>query len=153
MSRSFLGSAAFAALSCLCAQQPAAPPPRSAASEQEARRVIDAFFVAFNKQDVEATRRVLHFPHIRIGGGGRVAITASPQEWKGDAAALAAEGWRHSTLDSVGFTHSSADKVHAAVVFSRYRADGARYATYSALWIITRQDERWGLLCRSSFAP
>ena len=151
MSRTLFTLASFLALSGWYAQQPAAP--RHASSEQEARRVMDNFFVAFNKQDAEATRRVLNFPHIRIGGGGRLAITASPQEWKGDAAALAAEGWHHSTLDSATFTHSSADKVHAAVVFSRYRADGRRYATYSALWIITKQDGRWGLLCRSSFAP
>ena len=147
-----LGSAAIAilALSCLFAQKTATP--RNADSEREARQVIDAFFAAFNKSDSGGVRRTVHFPHIRIASG-RVTVIPSAKEWKGDPTPLAAEDWHHSTLDSVQFVHGDAEKVHAAIVFSRYRADGARYATHHSLWIITRQDGRWGVQGRSSFAP
>jgi hypothetical protein len=36
---------------------------------------------------------------------------------------------------------------------SRYKADGAKYATYQALWIVTRMDGQWGVQARSRFAP
>ncbi len=44
-------------------------------------------------------------------------------------------------------------KVHFEVVFSRYKADGTKYATYQSLWVSTRKDGRWGIQARSSFAP
>jgi hypothetical protein len=36
-------------------------------------------------------------------------------------------------------------KVHRLVVFSRFRADGQRYASYSTLWIVTQVDGQWGV--------
>jgi hypothetical protein len=39
------------------------------------------------------------------------------------------------------------------VVFSRYKADGTKYATYQSLWIVTKKDDGWGVQARSSFAP
>ena len=44
-------------------------------------------------------------------------------------------------------------KVHFEVVFSRYKADGSKYATYQSLWIATKKDGAWGIQARSSFAP
>ena len=44
-------------------------------------------------------------------------------------------------------------KVHFEVVFSRYHADGTKYATFQSLWIVTLKDNRWGVQARSSFAP
>jgi len=44
-------------------------------------------------------------------------------------------------------------KVHFEVVFSRYKADGSKYATYQSLWIVTQRDGTWGVQARSSFAP
>ena len=46
-----------------------------------------------------------------------------------------------------------ADKVHFDVCFSRYLADGSRYATHQALWVVTRLEGHWGIQARSSFAP
>jgi hypothetical protein len=45
------------------------------------------------------------------------------------------------------------DKVHVAVQFSRWRADGSRIGVYHALYVVTRQNERFGIQCRSSTAP
>jgi hypothetical protein len=48
---------------------------------------------------------------------------------------------------------NDAIKVHFDVAFSRYKADGAKYATYQSLWIVTKKDGQWGVQARSSFAP
>jgi hypothetical protein len=63
------------------------------------------------------------------------------------------EGWARSTLDSVTMRQNDPVKVHFEVVFSRYRADGTKYATYQSLWISTFKDGHWGIQARSSFAP
>ena len=44
-------------------------------------------------------------------------------------------------------------KVHFEVVFSRYKADGSKYATYQSLWMVTNKAGVWGVQARSSFAP
>jgi len=126
---------------------------RNPQSEAEAIKVIAAFNEAGNKRDLEGLRNALNFPYIRIASGNvRIAHTRedftsdAPPQWQ-------AEGWHHSTVDSVEIIQSSADKVHAAVVFSRYKADSTRYATYRTLRIITKQNGHWGIQCSSSFAP
>ncbi len=127
---------------------------RNQESEAEARRVIDGFNLANNRRDVEGLRNASNFPFVRIASG-KVSITPTREEftiqdWPPGAAA---EGWHHSSVDSVQFIQSSSSKVHAAVVFSRYKADGTRYATYRTLRIITKQHGHWGIQCSSSFAP
>lgn len=126
---------------------------RTSENEAQARRVIDAFNAAGNRRDVEGLRNALNFPFVRIAGG-KVSIARTREEFASDAPPQwREEGWHHSTVDSVEFIQSSSDKVHAAVVFSRYKADGTRYATYRTLRIITKQDGHWGIQCSSSFAP
>ena len=44
------------------------------------------------------------------------------------------------------------DKVHLAVQFSRWRADGSLIGRYKSLWIVTLVDGKWGIQARSSFA-
>lgn len=122
-------------------------------SEAEARRVIEAYFPLFNSVDPIGLLAVINFPHIRVAGG-RTTIIPSEAEWTGDPTPLdPAENWHHSALDSVEVVQSSADKVHARVVFSRHRSDGTRYVTYEALWVVTKADGKWGIQVRSSFAP
>jgi len=48
---------------------------------------------------------------------------------------------------------STKDKVHFAVQFSRYRADGTLIGRYPSMWIVALIDRRWGVQARSSFAP
>ena len=122
-------------------------------SAVEARGAIEHFFAGFNARNQEAIRAALHYPHVRIASG-RVAIAHNASEFRIPFDALiAAEGWHHSTLDAAAVVHEGPDKVHFDVRFSRHRKDGTRYATHTALWIVTRENGRWGLQARSSFAP
>lgn len=73
---------------------------------------------------------------------------------RGPTATRSPEGWARSSLDSVTMRQNDAIKVHSDVVFSRYKADGTKYATYQSLWIVTKKkDGAWGVQARSSFAP
>ena len=125
--------------------------PRDKRSEGEALKVIEAFFPVFNKRDVKGQLGVVNFPHIRVTGS-RTVIIPSAKEWTGDPTPLE-DYWHHSGLDSVTFVQSDAEKAHALVAFSRYKADGTKYVSYPTLWIVTKVNGHWGIQVRSSFAP
>ena|SRR5882672_6388237 len=122
--------------------------------ELQARAPIDGFFKAFNARDNEALKKTLHYPHVRINEAGGVNVWKDASEVTTDFNALTrAEGWARSTLDSVTMRQNDDVKVHFDVVFSRYKADGTKYAVYQSLWIVTKKDGAWGVQARSSFAP
>jgi hypothetical protein len=118
--------------------------------EADARKPIDDFFSALNARDLEGGRKTLNYPHIQIAGSD-ISILNDPEEFQIDFQALANEGWTYSTLDSCTMRQFCDEKVHFELQLSMHRANDARYATYQALWIVTRQDGFWGIQCRSIF--
>ncbi len=118
--------------------------------EEEARKPIDDFFTALNARDIEGCRKTLHYPHIQIAGG-ELSILNDPESFQIDFQLLANEGWTYSTLDSCSMGQSCDEKVHFEVQLSMHRANDSRYATYQALWVVTRVDGIWGIQCRSIF--
>ena len=126
-------------------------------SEIEARQAVENFFTAFNNHDSEAHLQTLHFPHIRINGQGQVRIAQTASDFPPLSTTLPylnqKEGWHHSTLDSAEVIHASEVKVHFNIQFSRYKADGTKYAVHKSLWIVTLKEGRWGVQARSSYAP
>ncbi len=140
------------ALLVLTSMVPAAQAPT--AREVAARAPIEAFFKAFNARDNEALKTTLHYPHVRINEAGGVNVWQDASEARTNFDGLTrSEGWARSTLDSVVMRQNDAVKVHFEVVFSRYKADGTKYATYQSLWMVTFKDGQWGVQARSSFAP
>jgi len=131
-------------------------PDRNPASEQPALATLDAFMAAFNRRDCRAVAAALNFPHVRLAGG-RVAVFATAdgfvraREAVGTSALEA--GWGRSAWDAREVIHSGADKVHLAVQFTRYAADGRPLASYRSLWIVILVDGHWGVQAPSSFAP
>jgi len=129
-------------------------PPQTTSREAEARAPIEAFFKAFNARDNEALKKTLNYPHVRINETGSVNVWRDASEAGTNFDALArSEGWARSSLDSVAMRQHGEMKVHFEVVFSRYKADGTKYATFQSLWVSTKQDGHWGIQARSSFAP
>jgi len=118
--------------------------------EEEARKPIDDFFAAFNARDIERGRQTLNYPHIQIAGND-VTILYEPESFQIDFQSLAGEGWTHVTLDSCAMRQNCDEKVHFEVQLSMHRGSDSRYATYQALWIVTRKDGVWGIQCRSIF--
>ena len=98
----------------------------------------------------------MHLPHMRISGDG-VAIYATREDleknYLKEFAARAGDSWHHTVLDSTQVTHSSENKVHVFIQFTRYDKDGGLLATHQSLWIMTRLNGHWGAQARSSFAP
>ena len=134
----------------------ASSPPAGAqrSREADARAPIEAFFKAFNARDNDALKKTLHYPHVRINEAGNVNVWRDASEAGTNFEGLTrSEGWARSSLDSVTMRQNDQVKVHFEVVFSRYKADGAKYATYQSLWIVTSVNGEWGVQARSSFAP
>ncbi len=111
---------------------------------------------ALNAGDNQALFDTLHIPHIRISGDG-VAIYTSLEDLEKNYlrgfTARAGGAWHHTVLDSSQVMHSSENKVHLFIQFTRYDLDDKPLATYQSLWIMTKLNGRWGAQARSSFAP
>jgi hypothetical protein len=95
---------------------------------------------------------------MRISGQGRMSVTMdSFESMRVSEMAFRrlteVEEWDHSSLDVVEVVHASDVKVHFKIEFSRYKANGTKYAAHKSLWIVTKRNERWGILARSSYAP
>jgi len=124
-------------------------------SEEKAVLAAMSFMDAFNAADPEAARECLNYPHARVGANGTLVVseTASDQ-MPGDFFKIFRQrtGWHHSCWDLREVIQSSETKVHLKVTFSRYRADGSLIGTYPSIWVVTEQDEHWGIKMRSSFA-
>ena len=129
---------------------------RWADSEAEAVRALEAFFAALNSGDNQVLCDTMHVPHVRISGNG-VAIYATREDLERDYlegfVARAGGSWHHTVLDSTQVLHSSEDKVHVFIQFTRYAKDNVPIVTHPSLWIMTRVNGRWGAQARSSFAP
>ena len=125
------------------------------AAETRAIDTLDNFITAFNARDLNAWRETLNYPHLRISADGSVTIANVPEEY---AAGMDFErfakttGWDHSRWDYRKIIHSSPAKVHLNVQFSRYNVDNVKISTYKAIYIVTNQNGRWGILFRSSYA-
>ncbi len=127
-----------------------------AASEQGAIKALEGFMAALNAGDNQALYNTMHVHHVRISGNG-VAIHNTREDLERDYlkgfAARAGDSWHHTVLDSVEVLHSSEDKVHLYIQWTRHDKDDLPLLTHQALWIMTRIDGRWGAQARSSFAP
>jgi hypothetical protein len=95
----------------------------------------------------------MNFPHVRLASG-RVIVTERAEDFRTPYELLIErEGWHHSTLDRCDLVHDGPDKVHFDVRFRRYHEDGSVYAEHRSLWVVTRDDDHWGIQARSSYAP
>jgi hypothetical protein len=121
--------------------------------ENEVMRALDDYMNAWNHKDLAAWERTFHFPHYRLASGkmnvlDRPGLQDATRVW-----ASAGSDWHHSRWDRRRIIHSSADKVHVDTKFTRVRADGSVISSFESLYILTREEGRWGVKMRSSFAP
>ena len=124
-------------------------------AETEALAAVDRFMKEFNTADMDAWAGTLSYPHVRIASGA-VKTWKTPAEYATsfDFDELKRTmRWHHSAFDYKKIVQSSENKVHVAVRFTRYRADGSKIASYEAVYVVTRVAGRWGIQARSSFAP
>jgi hypothetical protein len=122
--------------------------------ERAALEAVNAYMDAFNRRDVAGTDDALHFPHVRLASGA-VHVMEAPGSMPANFFEVftANHGWACSRWDYRRAIQSCADKVHFAVQFTRYRADGSVIGHFPSMWIVTLRGDCWGVEARSSFAP
>ena len=130
---------------------------RWADSEAEATQTVEDGMAALNSGDDEALFDTFHMPHVRISGTGAVAFYATREDleenYRREFAARAGDSWHHTVLDWTQARHSSENKVHLFIQWTRYDKDGGPLATHQVLWIMAKLAGHWGPQARSSFAP
>lgn len=118
--------------------------------EAEAMKLLDEYMSAWNKKDLVAWERTFHFPHFRLASG-RMSVLERPG--RQDAAKVwAIPAWHHSQWERRHIIHAATDKIHLDTKFTRYRADGSKIGSYESLYILTKENGRWGVKLRSSYA-
>ena len=120
----------------------------------DARQAMDGFMAAFNAEDAEALRtRWFHVPHVRFHSG-KVTVMQTPADFKSAVWGRQGQsvGWARTAWDYVEVVDAGPEKVHFRVQFTRYRADDSPIGSYRSLYIVTKQDGRWAIQGRSSWA-
>jgi len=117
--------------------------------------VLDSFMVNFRQPLEVYIKRHLQtylFPHVRIASG---TVTVIPNAdslpvnyWK---ARMPAD-WDHSAWVTRKILQASANKVHVAVVFRRFKKDNTVIADEASLYILEKVNGKWGIRGRSSYA-
>ena len=124
--------------------------------EQGPLDAMDAHVAALNARDDEALFRTMHTPHVRISTAG-IAIYPTLDDlrksYRQEFSERAGADWDHTVFESKDVIHSSENKAHVFLQFTRYDASGNNIGTFRSLWIMTLKDGRWGAQARSSFAP
>ena len=120
--------------------------------ESEVMRLLDEYMTAWNRKDLVAWERTFHFPHYRLASGRMNVLDRPGMQDAARVWASAGSDWHHSKWDRRRIISASPDKVHVDTKFTRYRADGSKIGTYESLYIVTKEDGRWGVKLRSSYA-
>ena len=122
--------------------------------EQEAMRVLDEFVRSTDARETEAHVAVLHHPHYRLAQGEMTIWETEEDSTKATAgflAALANTDWHRTGWTHRRMVHVGESMAHVDGRFVRLREDGSEIDTHDVLYVLTKQDGRWGIKLRSSF--
>ena len=117
-----------------------------------AQGVLDAFMVAFNARDIPAFEATFNFPSVRVASQGLVILKAGDMTAERFTTGALAD-WNHSAWDRREVIHAGPDKVHIDTRFTRYRKDGSVIGGFDSIYVVNRENGKWGVKIRSSFAP
>ena len=119
----------------------------------EVFKVLDQYMDTFNAKDLADWESTYQFPHYRLASGKMSVLEkAGLRDQNKVFGELQKNGWDHSKWDHRNVVQASADKVHVDTRFSRYRKDGSLIGHYESLYILTKENGRWGVKFRSSYA-
>jgi len=122
--------------------------------ETEVTAVLDAFMASFNASDPEAHAATYQFPHYRLARGEMLSWETREDAiyaHKSIFAALPTTGWYRSAWVDRKIININDSKVHVATRFTRFRQDGSEIVTAESLYILTKENGRWGIKMRSSY--
>jgi hypothetical protein len=120
---------------------------------EDAQKAMEDYFAAFNARDEEAIRNHFHFPFSWIINTRVRAVPTAADFESPTKTLIETEGWHHSAFDYIEPVQVWENKVHFKLAYSRYKADGTKYATHEAFWILTKVGGRWGICLISLHIP
>jgi len=116
--------------------------------------VLDTFMASFNDSNPEAHTATYHFPHFRLAQGNMAiwqtrddAINAHNFLFKN----LPRTGWHRSEWIERNILSISDSKAHVATRFRRLHEDGSEIVVTQSLYVLTKENGRWGIKLRSSY--
>lgn len=125
----------------------------AAAEIAQVNQVLDAYLSTFNAKDLKGWEETYHFPHYRLASGKMSVLEkAGLRDSANVFGPLIKAGWDYSKWDRRNIVQASDNKVHVDTKFTRYRKDGSVVASYESLYVLTKEDGRWAVKLRSSFA-
>lgn len=129
------------------------PPAADSTVEAAVMQVLKDYADAFNRLDVVAFERTLQFPFYSLAGGRMSVLERQGQQTVEQLRSIVGPEWDHSAWTRLRIIHSSPDKVHVDTSFTRYRKDGSIIGSFESLYIVTKEQGRWGVKLRSVMAP
>ena len=124
-----------------------------AQTKKEVLKVLDDYMATFNAKDLKGWEATYHFPHYRLASGKMSVLeTAGLRDSLKAFSGLVKAGWHHSSWDHRNIVQASENKVHVDTGFSRFRGDGTKIGSYESLYILTKENNKWGVKMRSSYA-
>lgn len=119
----------------------------------EINKVLDDYITTFSAKNLKDWEGTYQFPHYRLASGKtNVLEKAGLRDSAAVFGPLVKAGWAYSKWDHRNIIQASDTKVHVDTKFTRFRKDGSAIASYESLYILTKEDGRWGVKLRSSFA-
>jgi hypothetical protein len=124
-----------------------------AATKAAVFKSLDDYMTTFNAHDLAGWEATYHFPHYRLASGKMSVLEkAGLRDSVAVFGALERTGWHHSKWEHRNIVHASSDKVHVDTQFSRFDAKGNKLGVYESLYILTKENGRWAVKMRSSYA-
>ena len=122
--------------------------------KQEIFSVLDDFMSTFSNSDPAGHAATYHVPHFRLARGRMSSwdtredvVTAHVRIF----ANLSNTDWHHSEWVEREIISISDTKAHVATTVRRFREDGSEIVTFESLYVLIKEDGRWGIKFRSSF--
>ncbi len=120
--------------------------------KKEVLKVLDDYMTTFNARDAKAWQETYHFPHYRLASGKMSVLEHAGILDSTVFIKLQQTGWHHSKWVHRNVVQASETKVHVDTQFARYKADGSLLNTSESLYIVTKENGKWGVKFRSSYA-
>ncbi|MDB5243278.1 MAG: hypothetical protein JWP57_3903 [Spirosoma sp.] len=125
----------------------------SASEKAAIIKVLDDYINTFSAKDLAGWESTYQFPHYRLASGKMSVLEkAGLRDSATVFGPLQRAGWDYSKWDHRTIVQASENKVHLDTKFTRYRKDGSKVASYESLYVLTKENGRWGVKLRSSFA-
>lgn len=127
--------------------------PAIVAAETAALEVLDLHLEARNNLDPEAIASANNYPNLRIRED-HIQVYETHDIYRSVEELVVmppmeTSEWDHSEWDEIEIIQSSENKVHLAVDWSRINKDGDRYISSTQFYIVTNEEDHWGIQIRS----